>query len=94
MFDFVIVPPKFFHCLNQLERFNWTVQDEWLAMSEVGLDEIKETNQDLTEWLIEYNSIRPHQSLDYQTPLEYAHKTYFKVLPIYPASTEIKSNKI
>jgi len=34
-----------------LERFNWTVQDEWLSMSEVGLDDIKEANQDLTEWL-------------------------------------------
>lgn len=71
----------------KLERFNWTVQDEWLSLSEVGLDEIKEANKDLTEWLIEYNSVRPHQSLDYQTPIEYAHKTYFKVLPMYPART-------
>jgi transposase InsO family protein len=70
-----------------LERFNWTVQDEWLTMSEVGLDDIKEGNQDLTEWLIEYNSIRPHKSLDYQTPLEYAQKNYFKVLPMWSART-------
>lgn len=70
-----------------LERFNWTVQDEWLALSEIGLDEIQEANQDLTEWLIEYNAHRPHQSLDYQTPIEYACKHYFKVLPMTPAST-------
>jgi transposase InsO family protein len=70
-----------------LERFNWTVQDEWLSLSEVGLDEIKEANQDLTEWLIEYNFKRPHQSLDYLTPIEYANKHYFKVLPMTPAST-------
>jgi transposase InsO family protein len=70
-----------------LERFNRTLQEEWLELSEVGLDEIQEANTDLTEWLIEYNFRRPHQSLDYQTPIEYAHQTYFKVLPMYPART-------
>jgi len=71
-----------------VERFNRTIREEWLAMSEVGLDDIKEANHDLTEWLVEYNSIRPHQTLDYQTPIEYAHHKYFKVLPMYPASTK------
>ena len=70
-----------------LERFNWTVQDEWLAMSEVGLDDIEAANQDLTNWLIEYNAYRPHQALDYLTPLEYAQQTYFKVLPMWSART-------
>lgn len=68
-----------------LERFNWTVQDEWLSISEVGLDDINEANIDLTPWLIEYNSIRPHENLDYLTPLEYAEK--YKVLPMTPASS-------
>lgn len=71
----------------QLERFNRTLQEEWLAYSQVGLDEIQEANHDLTEWLVEYNSVRPHQSLDYKTPLAYA-ATYFpKVLPMSPART-------
>jgi len=60
-----------------LERFNRTLQEEWLAFSEVGLDEIKEANTDLTEWLVEYNFNRPHQALDYLTPIEYADKQYF-----------------
>lgn len=47
-----------------LERFNWTVQDEWLSLSETGLDEVEEANQDLTAWLIEYNHLRPHETLD------------------------------
>lgn len=72
-----------------LERFNWTVQDEWLELSEAGLDEIPEANQDLTDWLIEYNFKRPHQSLDYQTPIEYACQYYSKVLPMTPARTHI-----
>jgi len=70
-----------------LERFNWTVQDEWLSLSEVGLDDLREANEDLTHWLIEYNNLRPHQTLDYQTPLEYAQDNYFKVLPMWSART-------
>ena len=71
-----------------LERFNNTVQYEWLEYSEVGLDDIQEANKDLTNWLIKYNSYRPHQALDYKTPLEYAQETFFKVLPMWSASTQ------
>lgn len=70
-----------------LERFNWTIQQEWLDYSEVGLDEIDAANHDLTEWLVEYNSVRPHQALDYKTPLAYAAAYFPKVLPMSPAST-------
>lgn len=70
---------------SALERYNRTIQEEWLELSEVGLDDIQEANEDLTDWLIEYNNHRPHQALDYLTPLAYAEKT--KVLPMYPAST-------
>lgn len=69
-----------------LERFNWTVQDEWLDLSDVGLDEIDEANKDLTNWLVEYNQDRPHQSLDYQTPVGYATKT-FELSPMWASRT-------
>ena len=72
-----------------LERFNWTLQDEWLSLSEVGLDEIGDANQDLTNWLIEYNDYRPHESLDYLTPLEYAQHNFFQVLPMWSARTRL-----
>lgn len=72
-----------------VERFNWTVQDEWLSFSEVGLDDINKANQDLTEWLIEYNNVRPHQSLDYLTPLKYTQVYFSDVLPMSPARTKI-----
>jgi len=72
-----------------LERFNRTIQDEWLSLSEVGLDDIVDANHDLTKWLIEYNAIRPHQSLDYLTPIEYASTNYFQVLPMWPARTRL-----
>lgn len=71
-----------------LERFNRTLQDEWLDFSEVGLDDILEANLDLTTWLVKYNSYRPHEALDLDTPLEYADKIFFKkVLPMWPAYT-------
>ncbi len=69
-----------------LERFNRTVQEEWLSMSFYGLDDIVVANKDLTDWLVEYNNERPHQSLDYLTPIEYASKT-FEVSPMWASST-------
>lgn len=54
-----------------LERFNRTIQEEFVEMIDIGLEDVKEFNQRLLDWLIEYNSIRPHQALDYQTPLVY-----------------------
>jgi len=71
-----------------LERFNWTIQDEWLSLSDVGLDDIHEANEDLTEWLVEYNAERPHQSLEYQPPLVYAQE-HFPVSPMWASSTII-----
>mgnify|MGYP000303569795 CR=1 FL=1 len=54
-----------------LERFNRTIQEEFTEMMDIGLEDTEEFNQRLLDWLIEYNSIRPHQTLDYLTPLEY-----------------------
>ncbi len=70
-----------------LEKFNHTVQREWLDFSEVGLDDIAEANVDLTEWLVKYNSIRPHQALDYKTPLEYASTLTPQLVLITPAQS-------
>lgn len=72
-----------------LERFNSTIQYEWLGYSEVGLDNILQANLDLTTWLVKYNSYRPHEALDLDTPLEYAQKNFFgNVLPMWSAHTK------
>src|SRR3989344_4892205 len=57
-------------------------------LSDVGLDDIDEGNKDFTNWLIEYNNYRPHESLDYLTPLEYAQQNFYKVLPMWSARTK------
>ena len=55
------------------ERFNRTLKEEFLSWGNFTPD-IAVFNQRLTEWLVEYNSIRPHQALNYLTPLAFAEK--------------------
>lgn len=71
-----------------LERFNRTIQEEFVEMIDIGLEDAQEFNQRLLDWLIEYNSIRPHQALDYLTPIEYLEKYYKdRVLPMSSSNT-------
>jgi transposase InsO family protein len=71
-----------------LERFNRTIQEEFVQMIDIGLEDIHLFNLSLTDWLIEYNSIRPHQALDYKTPLEYIDiLQHNKVLPMSSSRT-------
>lgn len=71
-----------------LERFNRTIQEEFVDMTETLIENIEPFNLELTEWLIEYNSVRPHQALDYLTPLEYINiLQHNKVLPMSSSST-------
>jgi len=76
---------------HEIERFNQTLECEWLCNSNLCLDP-EEFNARLTEWLIEYNFNRPHQSLGYLAPIEYIErelaKTHGQVLPMWSASTE------
>lgn len=52
------------------ERFNRTLKEEFLRQGNYTSD-IQEFNRRLSQWLIKYNTIRPHQSLKYLTPFEY-----------------------
>jgi transposase InsO family protein len=74
----------------EIERFNETLEYEWLYDCNLSLDP-EELNPRLTEWLIEYNFNRPHQSLGYLAPIEYIEKELAKihgsVLPMWSAST-------
>ena len=69
------------------ERFNRTIQEEFLALGNMTLD-IDEVNRRMTEWLIEYNFRRPHYALKNMPPINFSFK-YHKVLPMYPSSTRI-----
>lgn len=68
-----------------LERFNRTIQEEFIEMIDIGLENIALFNNKLLDWLIEYNNVRPHEALDYLTPLEYIDQT--TVSPMSPSCT-------
>jgi len=71
------------------ERFNQTIQVEYINDGNFTTD-IKLFNKELTEWLIEYNFVRPHMTLDYMTPIEYLEYTLTKqrkLLPMYSTQT-------
>jgi len=74
----------------EIERFNQTLEYEWLYDSNLSLDP-EEFNPRLTEWLVEYNFHRPHQSLAYLTPIDYIERELAKihspVLPMWSATT-------
>jgi transposase InsO family protein len=66
------------------EKFNQTLQQEFLDLGNFTPD-VNIFNRELTEWLIEYNFKRPHQALNYQTPIQFTEKT-LKVLPMWSSS--------
>ena len=70
---------------SECERFNRTLQEEFIALGNMTED-IDIFNRNLTDWLIEYNFNRPHQTLDYLTPIEFTQK-YAEVSKMYSSST-------
>ena len=56
------------------ERFNRTLKEEFLNWGNFHPDTTI-FNKKLTEWLVEYNAVRPHETLNYLTPLQFAEKT-------------------
>lgn len=72
------------------ERFNQTLEYEWLYDGHIMID-VSRFNKELAKWLEEYNFIRPHETLDYLTPMEYIEnrleQTNKNLLPMYSART-------
>ena len=62
-----------------------TLQEEFIQLGNMTYD-TKKCNRNLTDWLIEYNFHRPHQSLDYMTPIGFTQK-YSKVSKRYSSRT-------
>ncbi len=77
------------------ERFNRTLKEEFIETDEafevyLASNKLKKTNERLTEYLIFYNLKRPHQALDYKTPIEYYNENYklMRVLAKCPTYTD------
>src|SRR3989338_4083713 len=56
------------------ERFNRTFRDECLGQGAFHKD-LTRFNRNILAWIIEYLTVRPHQSLNYLTPFEFIQKT-------------------
>jgi transposase InsO family protein len=67
------------------ERFNRSLQDEFIALGNFNPDPVQ-FNKELTEWLVEFVFVRPHEALGYDTPWQFYQKTN-KVLPMYSSYT-------
>jgi transposase InsO family protein len=65
-----IIPPRSPKLQAYVERANRTHREEFYEVEDIGV-EMEEHNRQLEEWDKTYNTIRPHQSLDYLTPAEY-----------------------
>lgn len=52
-----------------IESYNFTIQKECLKRTD-ALGSLYQLNQKIIAYITEYNAYRPHQSLDYKTPLE------------------------
>jgi len=58
----------------EIERLIKTFVEEWLNDGHWSPN-LQQFNRYITDWLIVYNGIRPHQALGYQTPLQRAMQT-------------------
>lgn len=56
---------------GHIERFNRTIQEEFVDWNEILLEKPKEFNKKLMDWLIWYNTKRFHWSLNLETPVDY-----------------------
>jgi len=56
---------------GHIEKFNRTIQEEFIDQNEMWLDNPIEFNKKLMDWLLWYNTERPHWSLRLQSPVDY-----------------------
>jgi len=77
-----VLPPRSPKLNGCVERANRTHTEEFYEVNDFSFD-IKELNQQLLAWERVYNTIRPHQSLNYLTPLEYITKWKNKERNVY-----------
>jgi transposase InsO family protein len=56
---------------GHVERFNRSIQDEFIDSNEFWLTDIDVFNNKLMDWLLWYNTKRPHWGLGLKTPIQF-----------------------
>lgn len=62
---------------GHIEKFNRTIQEEFVDQHESLLPDINVFNRKLVDWLLWYNTERPHWSLKLSSPIDYLIKNNF-----------------
>ena len=62
---------------GHIEKYNRTIQEEFIDQNEVLLDDVDIFNQKMTEWLVWYNTKRFHWGLNLETPVDYLLKNNY-----------------
>ena len=73
------------NCLNDIafcsifinEKFNRTIQEEFIDQNEMWFDNIEEFNEKMLEWIMWYNTKRYHWSLNLMSPVDYLIKNNY-----------------
>jgi transposase InsO family protein len=56
---------------GHVEKFNRTIQEEFVDQNEIWLNNITDFNRRMSDWLVWYNTERPHWSLNLLSPVDY-----------------------
>ena len=56
---------------GHIEKYNRTIQEEFVDQNEILLQDVNEFNQRLMDWLVWYNTERYHWSLNLTSPVDY-----------------------
>jgi len=56
---------------GHIEKFNRTIQEEFVDQNEMWLDNVGEFNEKMLEWIEWYNTKRFHWGLNLETPMSY-----------------------
>ncbi len=60
------------HCGSNNERFNRTIQEQFVDYNEDLLfTDLELFNEKMADWLIDYNTKIPHHSLQMKSPVQY-----------------------
>ena len=54
-----------------IEKFNRTIQEEFVDQNEMWIDDVNEFNKKIIEWIVWYNTKRYHWSLNLMSPVDY-----------------------
>jgi len=62
---------------GHIEKYNRTIQEEFIDQNSVLLEDTQKFNTKLVDWLLWYNTKRPHWSLNLLSPVQYLLKNNY-----------------